>query len=129
GVFHSRIARGALSFLAEQPCWSHKTSRLETIRAKFISRRCNSVQRFIVVQVVKFTFLLRVKSREELVVKTLFCTARALVKIPVNDNFMTVRFQASQPGHKLLVSREQPLMMIIRDDEKRTNTHPAPSQF
>ncbi len=52
------------------------------------------MQRFIVVQVVKFTFLLRVKSREELVVETLFGTARALMKIPVNDDFMTVRFQA-----------------------------------
>jgi hypothetical protein len=53
------------------------------------------MQRLIVIQVVKFTFLLRVKSREELVVKTLLGTARALVKIPVNDDFMTVRFQAS----------------------------------
>jgi hypothetical protein len=52
------------------------------------------MQRIIVVQVVKFTFLLRIKSGEELVVETLFCTARALMKIPVNDDFMTVRLQA-----------------------------------
>lgn len=94
GVFHPRVARGALSFLAEQPCWSHKTSRLEIIRPKFIAGRCNSMQRFIVVQIVKFTFLLRVKSREELVVETLFGTARALMEIPVNDDFMAVCFQA-----------------------------------
>jgi len=94
GVFDPRIARGALSFLAEQPCRSHETSRLEIIRAKFISRGCNSMQGFIVVQVVKFTFLLRVKSREELVVETLLGAARALMKIPVNDDFMTVRLHA-----------------------------------
>src|SRR5262247_117457 len=48
GVFHSRIARGALSFLAEQPCRSHKTSRFKTGRAKFVSRPRNARQGFVV---------------------------------------------------------------------------------
>ena len=33
--------------------------------------------------------------------ETFFRAPRTFVKIPVNNDFMTVRFQASEPRHKL----------------------------
>src|SRR5438445_212053 len=44
GVFHLRIAGGALRFIAKQPRRRHKTSRLKTVRTEFIARapgRCD----------------------------------------------------------------------------------------
>ena len=123
GVFHLRIARGALGFVAKQPRRRHKTSRIETVRAKFVPRACNAAQSFVIIQVVKLALVLRVKSCQEFVAQSFFRTARALVEITVDDDFMTLRCQTSQPRHKLPVFCEQSLMMKIGHHKERTDAH------
>src|SRR5437867_13176636 len=123
GVFHLRIARGALRFIAKQPRRRHKTSRLKTVRAEFIARARDAAQSLVITQIVKLAFVLRVKSGQEFVPESFFRTPRTLVEITVDDDFMTVRFQTPQPRHELRVFREQPLMMIIRDYKDRTHAH------
>src|SRR5204863_8699357 len=123
GVFHLRIARGMLRFIAEQPRRRHKTSRVKTVRPEFIAGACNATQSFVITEVVKLAFVLRVKSCQEFVAQSFFRTARALVEITVDDDFMTLRCQTSQPRHKLPVFCEQSLMMKIGHHKERTDAH------
>jgi hypothetical protein len=67
GVFHSGITRGALRFHAKQPGWRDKTARLQTMCAKFILGSRDSPQSFVIIKIVKFTFVLRVKPRQEFI--------------------------------------------------------------
>ena len=129
GVFHLRIARGALGFVAKQPRRRHKTSRLKTVRAKFVARACDATQSFVITQVVKLALVLRVKSCQKFVAQSFLRTARAFVEITVDDDFMTFRCQTPQPRHKLSVLCEQPLMMIIGHHKERTDAHTVTSQF
>ena len=129
GVFHLRIARGALGFVAKQPCRRHKTSRLKTVRAELVARACNATQSLVITQIVKLAFVLRVKSCHEFVAQSFFRTTRTLVKITVDDDFMTLRFQTPQPRHKLPAFCEQSLMVKIGHHKERTNAHTVTGQF
>src|SRR6266480_3334876 len=128
-VFHLCIARSALGFFAKQPGRRNKASRLEPMRAQLISCRHNATQSFVVAEVVKLALVLGVELCQKFVAQSFFCTARTFVKITVDDNFVTIRFQTSEPRYKLLVFCEQPLAMIIRHDKERTGAHAAIGQL
>ena len=51
------------------------------------------------------------------------------MEIAVDDNFVTVRFQASEPRDKLPVFCEEALMMIVGDHEQRTDAHTTMGEF
>src|SRR5207302_8011674 len=84
GVFHLRIAGGALRFIAKQPRRRDKTSRLKTVRTEFIARACNATLSCVIAKVVKLAFVLRVKSCQEFVAQIFFRMARTFVEITVN---------------------------------------------
>ena len=99
------------------------------MRAQLISCGHNATQSFVIAQVVELALVLGVEPCQEFVAQTFFRTARAFVKITVDDNFVTIHFQTSEPRYKLLVFCEQPLTMIIRHDKKRTDAHAAIGQL
>ena len=47
------------------------------------------------------------------------------MKITMDDNFMAVCFEILQPPDELSIFCSQPLMMIIGDNEKRTDADTA----
>ena len=96
---------------------------------QLISCRHNAMQSFVVGQVVKFSFILRVDSCQELIAQSFFRTPGTLMEIAVDDNFVTVRFQAPEPSDKLPVFCEEALMMIVGNHEKRTDAHTMTGEF
>ena len=116
-VFQLRIANGSLSFISQQPRRSDETARLKSERTEFISCCRDALQSFLITQVVKLAFVLGIKSGHEFIAQSFLCLVRAFVKIPVNHDFVPVRFQRSKPRDKFAVSGEQPLMVIIRHDK------------
>src|SRR6266446_6485507 len=119
----------AFGVLTEQPRRRHKPSRLEAMRTEFVSCRHDATQSFVIGQVIKLALVLGVESCQELVAQSFFRTARKFMEIAVDDDFVTVRFQTSEPRHKLPVSCEEPLMMIIGHHKERTDAHTAMGEF
>jgi hypothetical protein len=67
GVFQFRITRGALGFLAQQPGRCNKAARRQPSGTEFIARIRDSLQGRFIIKVVKFAFVMRVKSRQKCV--------------------------------------------------------------
>ena len=128
-VFHLCIACSALGFSAKQPRRRHKTPRLQAMCAELISCRDDATQSFVIRQVVKLSLVLGVEPCQESIAQTFFRTARTFVEVTVDDDFVTVRIQTPEPRHKLPVSCEETLVVIIRHDKKRTDADTAIGQL
>ena len=99
------------------------------MRMQFISCGHDAAQSFVIRQVVKFSLILRVESCQELIAQSFFLTPGTLMKIAVDDNFVTIPLQAPEPCDKLPVFCEEALMMIVGNHEKRTDTHTVTGEF
>ena len=99
------------------------------MRAKLVSRSNDAPQCFVIAKIVKLSLVLSIEIGEEFIAQSFLRGARTFVKIAVDDNFMTVRFQPAEPRHKLLVICEEPLVMIIRHNEQRTHAHTTTGQL
>src|SRR5205814_8463309 len=105
--------------MPEQPRRRYKTSRFQSLCAEFISRCRDPAQRFLIAQVIKLAFVLRVKSGYQFIAQTFVCTTRTFVEITVDHDFMSVCFQPSQPRHEFAALGEKSFMMIIRHYKNR----------
>src|SRR4029077_19659863 len=128
-VFQFSITNGLLCFISQQPRRRDKTAWIESERTELISCCGDAPQSFLVAQIVELPFVLSIKSGHEFVAQSFFFLRRAFVKKTVDHDFVSVRFQRSEPCHEFSVLGERSLVMIIRHHKNRTNAHAVRAQF
>src|SRR5207302_10518693 len=100
-----------------------KSDRRKARGLEFISGSRNSRERFVVIEIEKFAFVLSVKSGHEFLSDPFTRAPGAFMKITVTHDFIAARLEIAQPGNKILVLGCAPFPVIIRYNQKRSSTN------
>ncbi len=104
-VFHFRFGSRSLRRRAKQPRRRDETARRQSRGDKFISRPSDSAKCFVVVEIIKFAFVIGIKPGQEFLARILAVSTRSLMKIAMDHNLVSLRFQILKPADKSAILR------------------------